>query len=586
VHPRGTPSSSLAALAFALTLSCRAEPPDPGSRDERIVILLESPPRELDPRFATESSSTKVTSLIFAGLTTVETPDLAPVPDLAEQVAPACPEGTMGSCRHWVAVLREGLSWHDGHPLRARDAVYTWTTLLDPALGSPFGGELRRKIARVWSEGSREVHFELREPDALFPVDLAVGLVPAHLLEGDGPPRRLEVPVGAGPYRFLSRYGDVKVVLERFPGYHRGRPPARYLVLRVIRDEATRMLALLAGSADLAVNNLSPPLLRTLEDEPRLEVDSAPAACTTYLAMNLSRAPLDRAAVRRALALALDRRSIVDHMFEGRALLAAGLLPPLHWAHAPGLEPVPTDPAAAEGLLDAAGLPRDPVTGVRLTLTLKTTTDRFRQSVGRVLADQLSAAGVATETVPLELATLLADVRGGNYDLYVLQVPEVIDPDILRWLLHSQGTPVPEGGIGDTEMGRVDRRFLPPRHREAGGPFAALCRERWVPAVEARARELRALVESGGTLPLTSGNRTFFADPEADCLLDLARGTMDRTRRRAFYGRVEEVLLRELPLLPLWHEDNVAVSARRLRDYRLLPINRYGPLTEASLEIP
>ena len=277
--------------------------------------------------------------------------------------------------------------------------------------------------------------------------------------------------------------------------------------------------------------------------------------------------------------MALDRQGILTHMYEGRARPAAGILPALHWAFHGDLLPLPFDRGEAEALLDRAGVPRDPETGVRLHLTLKVTTDRFRTAVGRVLADQLAAVGVQVETVPTELATLLADVRRGNFDLYVLQVPEVIDPDILRWLFQSQGTPVPGGGIGDTEYGRMDRRFLPPGYREVGGPFAAICRERWIPWVEARAEELRRIDAGGGVLPFTTGNRSFFADPEVDCLLELGRRATDRTVRAGYYRRVQEILAAEVPILSLWHEDNVAVMSRRLEGYEVLPINRYRPLT-------
>ncbi|MFH1529598.1 MAG: ABC transporter substrate-binding protein [Pseudomonadota bacterium] len=575
--------SSLHVLLVLCLVACQAEPRDPGEREERIVLLLETPPRDLDPRFVSDSSSTKISKLIFAGLTTVETPDLTPIPDLAQSVEPACEEGPR-DCTHWIVTLREGLFWHDGVPVRAHDAVYTWRTLLDPSLGSPFSGDLRKKIARVWAEGDRRIHFELKDPDALFALDLAIGLVPAHLLEGTEPPQRLTAYVGTGPYRYESRYGDVKVTLERNPEYHGPKPPARWLVARVIRDEATRMLSVLAGSADLAVNNLSPPLIRSLQDEPGLRIEAGPASCTTYMAMNLTRSPLDRRDVRKALALALDRRGIVTHMYHGRARLAAGILPPLHWAFHGAIEPPPYDVEGAERLLDQAGIPRDPETGIRMTLTLKVTTDRFRTAVGRILADQLAAVGVEVETVPTELSTLLSDVRQGNFDLYVLQVPEVIDPDILRWLFHSQGTPVPAGGIGDTEYGRLDRRFLPPGYKDIQGPFAAECEERWVPWVEARAGEYHGIVDAGGTLPFTTGNRSFFTDPEVDCLLDLGRRTPTREDRIRYYRRIQEILAAELPLLPLWHEDNVAVMSRRLEGYEILPINRYRPLTGTRLE--
>lgn len=68
-------------------------------------------------------------------------------------------------------------------------------------------------------------------------------------------------------------------------------------------------------------------------------------------------------------------------------------------------------------------------------------------------------------------------------------------------------------------------------------------------------------------------------DPEVDCLLELGKRTTTRDARALYYHRVQEILARELPILPLWHEDNVAVIARRIEGYEVLPINRYRPLT-------
>ncbi len=560
----------------ALVGGCLSEPPDPGQRDDRVVILLESPPRDLDPRFSLDSSSTKVSRLVFCSLTTVETPDLQPALDAAAGIRPDCPDDP--DCLTWIVSLRDDVFWHDGRPVTAEDVVYTYRSILAPESRSPFRGDLLRKLRSVEIRG-RDVVFRLNFPVATFLVDLSIGLVPAHRLQPQGglAARFRDDFVGCGPYRYLARYRDQKILLERFDGHHGDQGP-QYLVIRVVTDEATRVLAMMSGSGDLTVNTLSPPVVRRVEELGELSVQHARAAGTTYLMFNLLVEPLADLRVRKALGLGLNRNEIVRQQFRGMGTPAVSLLPPFHWAFCPDVPDLPFDPDMAERLLDQAGYPRDPVSGIRLTLTLKTTTDRFRRNIGLVLAHQWNQIGVKVSLIPLELSTFLADVRKGNFEMYVLQLPELVEPDILRWALHSQAVPNPLPQPGKGRYGAPDRTLFPPRYQEVSGPFATECRQRWFPQVRRQAlanwvRRLRGIPASPGT-----GNRSFYFDPTLDCLLDLGFTTMDRQRRLGYYHEAQRILMMQLPLVPLWHEDNTVVTGKRWTGYGLLPINRYSPV--------
>jgi ABC-type transport system substrate-binding protein len=140
-------------------------------------------------------------------------------------------------------------------------------------------------------------------------------------------------------------------------------------------------------------------------------------------------------------------------------------------------------------------------------LTLLTSTDRQRQTVARFLAQELGDAGLTVEVVPLELGTLIARLNAGDFDMASLQLPELAEPNVLRVFLHSQ--------------------YIPP----------------------------------------AGANRARVRDPEVDRLLDEGAGTTDRTLRAAAYGRLEAHLRERLYLIPLWHEDHVAVTSTRARDF-------------------
>lgn len=504
---------------------------------------------------------------------------------------PACPDGP-DECLHWVVKVRRDQFWHDGTPVTEEDAEYTFRSLMDPRTGSPFRGDLVRKIASVEARDGG-LHIFLRRPVATLMADLSVGLVPRHILEprgglsarfgeGDGEGDGGST-VGCGPYRLMERHGDQKVVLERVEetqttGGNEAQTP-RFVVVRTVADEATRVLAVMSGSADLAVNNLSPPIVRRIQTQADAIFLHRKAACTTYISLNLLIPQLRHKNVRKALYFAINRESIIREQFEGMAHIASGLLPSFHWAHDPDLLPFPYDPEEANRLLDKAGFPRDPATGIRFRLTLKTTTDRFRRSIGSVLAHQWNKIGIEVSVVSLELSTFLSDVRSGNFEMYILQVPEVVEPDILRWLLHSQGTPVLTPQAGKGPYGEPDRTLLPPSHRQVAGPYRDECEKRWWPWVKYQAAINWLLSSLGSPVQLGNGNRGFFFDPSLDCLLDLGFMTMNSEARKGYYSAAEHILMEELPVLPLWHEDNVAILHRSLEGYRLLPINRYSPIT-------
>ncbi len=557
---------------------CLREPPSPGEREERVVILIESAPRELDPRYASDASSTKLTRLIHCSLFHVETEDVRPVPEAAQSLEPACAEGVEG-CRHWVVTLRPDIYWHDGVRVTAADVLFTFRSIIGARRASPFRGELQRRIERIWEEDGK-VHFQLQTPYATFPVDLAIGLVPEHVLAPRGglDGEFGDNVVGCGPYSLHSRYRDQKIILERSE-FHFEKVEPRYVEVRTLPDEATRVLSIMGGSGDILVNALSPPVVRTLEEKGNVQVLHRPAACTTYLAFNLLDDRLADRRVRKAMALGIDRNSIVREQFRGMAVVADSIIPPLHWAAGGELERHSYDPDEARRLLDAAGLPVDPETGFRYSLTLKVTTDFFRKNIGALIAYRLGEIGVKVELLPLELSTFLADVRQGNFELYILQLPQIIDPDILRWLLYSQAAPVLTPQPDKSSFGTFDRRFFPPRFEEVAGPFGEECQRRWIPLVQEQAAENILRDAFGLPVSIGNGNRSFYANPELDCLLDLGSLTMTESARMPYYERAQAIISHDLPILPLWHEDNVAVLRTGIRGYHLLPLNRYGPVT-------
>lgn len=480
----------------------------PRPADDEIVVLIEQAPGDLDPRLAMTSYGVKIGHLVTAPLVSLESASSDLVMELAESVR-------QENATTYLVRLREA-RFSDGRPVGARDVRWTIESTLDPATKSPYRSSYGR-IGSIDLLDDRTLRLRLTEPHAPFVTDLDLGIVPEG--HGAGDP-----PVGAGPFRLVS-HDESGVVLERNEHYFRGPVAPRRVTIRVIRDDNSRLLALVGGSADLAQNTVPPPLVDAVAKNPRVRVTSAASNSLTYLGMNLDDPALRDARVRRAIALAIDRERIVRAKLGGRARLATGMLGPDHWAYDGGVARWPFDPARARRLLDEAGL-RDPDGDgpePRLRLTYKTSSNRFRVALARVLARMLADVGIEAEVRSYEFATFFDDVKKGNFQIVTMQVTEVGEPQYLHRFFHSSSVPTPER-------------------------------------------------------PDAGNNRWRYRNARLDELLDEGRRAPDRESRRRAYAEAQRILADDLPLVPLYHEDNVVVAGRRVRGFAPLPNARFTAL--------
>jgi peptide/nickel transport system substrate-binding protein len=249
-------------------------------------------------------------------------------------------------------------------------------------------------------------------------------------------------------------------------------------------------------------------------------VRSAPGIGTTYIGVNTRAAQLRDARVRRAIAYAIDRRALIAAKLGGRAQLATSFIPPGHWAFDGSAPHYDFDPRRARALLEEAGLHAD-ADGVRLRISLRCGSDRFRNSIARAIAAMLADVGIDAELRPTETATLISELDRGRFELTMLQLPELIEPHVLSWFFGSS--------------------YIPgPGHEGA--------------------------------------NRWRFASPQLDAALERGRTTADRAQRRDAYWLAQRILGTELPVIPLWHEDVVAVTSARAHAFAVPRDGRFAPL--------
>jgi peptide/nickel transport system substrate-binding protein len=476
---------TLLAGSFALFAACA---PHGGTivAERPLEVVVSTEVATLDPRFSTRSLDVKITRLVHAGLFGLDPDTLEPVPLAAESFR-------MRDEKTLEVTLRSGAVFHSGRALDAADVCATLDAVRDPAMGSPHRLVVAA-IARCVPEGPRTVVVELGAPRATLLTDLEIPILRAD--EAKSPPRPDGELDGLGPFAIASvRPGEVTLVPAATGLLPR---PHHSIVVRTVRDENARVQRLLAGRSDVAPNALSPTLLPTVEHSAGLTIVARPGANVTYLLFQNDRAPFDSQGIRHAVARAIDRELIVRTLFAGRAQIATTLLPPGHWARASvSAEPFSPDDARAA------------LHGLR-AVTLLTSTDRSRVTIARAIAQMLGDAGLETFVVPLDLGAMLGRLDAGDFDMAMLQMPELTEPNILSWFFHPRGIPG-EGGDGK--------------------------------------------------------NRGRYRSLVAGELLDRASAVADRDARRTLYARLAAVMAEDLPVVPLWHEDQIAVVSPRVHGF-------------------
>jgi peptide/nickel transport system substrate-binding protein len=499
---RQLPSLRAYAIAIAIALALVPGCSSAGNESEpgTLTMLLPRDVLDLDPRFVSDAYGHKVSRLLFASLVRVDPFNLEIVPDLAERVDVVTP--TL-----YRATLRPGLKFSDGSTLDSEDVVATFRGLLDSKLQSRYASTYAR-IERVAAIDARTVEFELNGPHATFLTDLEIPVVRAEDSQQRMPNGRGALPIGAGPY-VLTRREVGRLELQANPHWYGGRPKHDRIRLIVVRDDNTRALRLLAGAADLAINAIAPGLIPLFTRDQGFDITAAHGINTTYIGLNTEAPALRDARVRQAIAYALDRKALIEAKLGGRAELASSFIPPGHWAYAADTKNYPYDPAQARALLDEAGVPAPAGDGARLRLSLRCGSDRARISIARAIVAMLADIGVAVDVLPSETGTLIADLNRGQFELTIMQMPELIEPHVLYWWFGRDRIPGP-------------------------------------------GRE--------------GSNRWRYTDPSLEAALERGRSHVERAERVAAYRDVQHLLADALPVIPLWHEDVVAVRGPLAQD--------------------
>jgi peptide/nickel transport system substrate-binding protein len=294
--------------------------------------------------------------------------------------------------------LRDGVKFWNGNPLTAKDVVFSLTRAIDQN-GS--WGFLFSPVKAVEAVDPRTVRIVMSEPFA--PLLPALSTFAASIYEeanftAQGAAAG-ENPMGTGAYMLQSWERGQNVVLVKNPHYWQpGKPAVDSIVFRVVGDENARALQLASGGIHVAT------------DVPANQIDqiaaaggtvvSVPGSSVGFVTINQKVKPFDQAAVRCAMAWAVDRESIAKSIYFGRAQAARSILPTATLFYDADTSPIGFDLKKARELLASSTVPN----GFAFTATVPSG-DNVKLAIAQIWAASLAEIGITMNVEQIEATT-------------------------------------------------------------------------------------------------------------------------------------------------------------------------------------
>jgi len=428
-----------------------------------LIVMADREPDHLNPITFNTTPAYQVVHLMFRPLARRDSTLSGYTPDLATA-------WRWESDSVLVLDLRRDVFWHDGVRVTADDVVFTIEMQRDTEAGSPRQGDVAA-VTHAVARDSFTVAVTLAR-NSLYTVNALLEVVPApkHLLGGISAAEQKNAPFGRSPvgnswYRFVSWNAGQNLTLVADTAKPDGRAAIDRIVLRFIPDINASMTELLTGQGDL-IPKLPTSQRERLASSAEARVYNGPRVRPAWLALNTRRAPFDDVRVRRALAMAIDRESLVRGLFGEIGEVAWSPIPSALREHSPDVRPIPFDTAQAKRLLAEAGFRDTNGDGIldrngqpfRFEAEF-ISSDQTRQDVLVAMQAMLRRIGVDMVPRAWESSTWVSRLRDGSFTASLWgwgYGPGVVGPNV-NMVFHSQSVPPNGPNFASSRNARIDR---------------------------------------------------------------------------------------------------------------------------------
>ena len=396
------------------------------------------------------------------------------------------------------AKVREGVLFHNGDPLTARDVKFTFDRYKKEALAQ---SSTYKRVKEIVVASDTEITFTLAEPFATLPARLSIfgsGVLPQAYVEKVGIAAFMEKPIGSGPYRLMGYNRDARVVLEAFDKYWGGVAPIRNVTFEIVKDPTARVAAIEAGRADLTLDVPIRSVAR-LAKVPGLTAEVLPYPAQLQMLQISDRGAFKDKNIRLAVHYAIDKAALSKAFYDGKAVPIPVLSPPGFPGDVPGFKMDFSEAKAKELLATAGFSPAKPV-----KIDFMTTNGVYANDfdVARAIVQMLKKVGIDANLEVIELAKYYELNRAGK-------LPEMT---LFHWSNPTGDPEVYPGGVLDS-----NRPFSAWKGKEAGDTIAKLFAETdEKKRIDGYVALNRRAVEEGWTIPILQPVTTVVFKKELD----------------------------------------------------------------------
>lgn len=479
-------ATAAGAAALALTAGL-ATPLDPAPQQARaadggkqtLTVAVAQSVDSLSPFLAVRLLSTSIHRLTYEYLTNYDPEDNRVVPGLATEWKSSPDKLT------WTYTIRSDSKWSDGQQATAEDAAWTFNTMMTDEGAATANGSFVTNFEKVTAPSPTELVIRLKKPQATMTA-LDVPIVPKHVWEKVDDFSKFnndkDFPiVGNGPFVLTDHKPDSYVRLVPNKDFWRGAPKFDELLFRYYKDQDAAVSALRKGEVSFVAGSpsLTPAQAASLRNEKNIKVNDAPGRRFYALATNPGAKAkngekmgdghpslLDQR-VRNALFRAVDRKTIIDKVFQGHAERGAGYIPPRYgqyfWEPSADQE-LAYDPAEAARLLDQAGYEKNG-DGKRVGKDGKPlnyrvlchATDPNDKAIGKYLEEWWGELGIGITLSCLDNVT--DPWLAGEYDLAFDGWSVNPDPDFVLSIHTCGALPATPKDTGATDNFICDKKY-------------------------------------------------------------------------------------------------------------------------------
>ncbi len=388
----------LASVAMLTVLSQNG----PAFADGTLRVSSPQDPGSWDPIDTYLVNWASVATNIFDGLT-YRGPDAKLVPGLATswQVSE---EG-----KKIRFTLRQNVKFHNNEPFNAAAVKFTFDRLLGEEGAKGPQRSNYSVIEQVNIVDDYTIDMLLKSPDPVLLTKLAgygSMIVPPKYIQENGDAVFNKAPIGTGPFKVVSYTPKINVKLEAFQDHWGGSPKLSNLEYQFIAEPATAVSELQTGGVDLVIPPTIPiSMIDIINEDDEIDIVTADSPTVYALRFNTKSGITADVNVRKALIMAVDRKTIIEAILGGQASEIASFQGKLSFGYDAQMAPLPYDPVQAKKLLAAAGV----MPGSKVQIDFRGNNATFNEVV-QAVSGYLQSVGIMASLKPYETNVLLNDI--------------------------------------------------------------------------------------------------------------------------------------------------------------------------------